>query len=62
MKLRVSFEIDVPPETRMEVVQVAARQALLILENTVESATDKGAQAGTCRVTLKFNQPMRKVR
>jgi hypothetical protein len=59
--VRISFEMSVPHNVRLETLMEAADQSLVMMENLIEKESEPyGAPAGTGRVTVKFNNPKRR--
>lgn len=53
MRIRFSFTIDIPPETRAEVIQAAGHRAAAVAENILEEDGGPiGAPAGPVRITI----------
>jgi hypothetical protein len=56
MRVRISFELDVPEETLAATVQAAAYRCAVVAENIVEQGTGKSATAGRVRASIFANE------
>ena len=61
MKVRLSFDIEVPSHTPVAVLRAAGHSAVCSAENTIEHALENGprphgAPGGVCRITIRANE------